>query len=303
MTPDKYTNQTINLPVGDGHKLHIVDWGNKNAKTPYIYLHGGPGGGISDRYKRFFDPKIHRVIFFDQRGCGESTPYGSLRNNDTKHLSEDVIKIADHFKLDQFNLYGYSWGSTLGLYTAINYPDRVKNLVIGGVYSGENDFIKMFDYLKSFFPEKYDEILAQIPKEHHKNPVKYYQDQVMNGAPSAQKRASFIINQIEMTIMSYDSDLELEKPYEEYDPIPAKIETYITMNGCFMPKDYLLKNAHKITASTYIIQGRADLVCPPEFAYQISKEIKNVKIYWANSNHHSQRELTTLARTVISLID
>ena len=303
MTEDEHTNQVITLNVGDGHHLHVVDWGNQDAKTPFIYLHGGPGSHVKDKGKIYFDPKNHRVIFFDQRGCGESTPYGSLKNNDTAHLAADIIKIADHLNLTDSNLYGYSWGSTLALYTAINYPDRVKNLVIGGVYNGKNDITKMYEYLETFFPEKAAEILAGTPKKHHQDLAKYYQDQALNGTPKNQKHAAYILGTIEGTIMDFDSDYRLPEPYEDYDPIPAKIETHFMANGCFMPANYLLKNAHKITAKTYIIQGRADLVCPPKFAYEISQQIPSVQLYWVNSNHYYAREQISLLRTVISLLN
>lgn len=302
MTNDEFTNKTFSLQVGDGHKLHVVDWGNPKAKTPFIYLNGGPGGCISDKGKVCFDPKRDRVIFYDQRGCGESTPYGSLKNNTTASLAEDIIKIADHLKIDKFNLYGFSWGSTLALYTAINYPNRVNNLIIGGIYTGSNDMPEMFSYLSTFFPEVHEQILADTPAEHHKNLTEYYQDKALNGTPSEQKRACHILNTIEGTIMNYDADFRPAEPYANFDPVPAKIETHFIANNCFIPKGYIIKNAHKITAKTYIIQGRADLVCPPAAAYRISKLIPDAKIYWSKSNHASEREQFSLIRTILSLI-
>src|SRR5689334_16098051 len=113
MTPDEHTNQEFFLDVGDGHRLYVHDWGKSKAKTPIIYLHGGPGNGCDDRDKREFDPKTQRVIFHDQRGAGKSTPEGSLESNTTQHLVQDIEKIAKRLSLDNFVLVGGSWGSTL----------------------------------------------------------------------------------------------------------------------------------------------------------------------------------------------
>ena len=302
MTNDEYTNQIFDLPVGGGHKLHIVDWGNPKSETSFIYLHGGPGGHMRDKSKICFDPTKHRVVFYDQRGCGESTPYGSLKNNNTTTLAEDIIKIADHLKIDKFNLYGFSWGSTLALYTAINYSSRVNNLIIGGVYIGTNDLPEMFNYLATFFPEVHERILANTPTEYHKNLTKYYQDKALNGTPSEQKHACHVLNTIEGTILSYDSDFRPVESYVDFDPIPTKIETHFIANKCFLPQGYIVKNAHKITANTYIIQGRADLVCPPAAAYKISKLIPGAKIYWSKSNHAPEREQLSLTRTILALL-
>lgn len=302
MTDDDFTNQDFMLSVGDGHRLHVVDWGNPDAETPFVFLHGGPGGMVKDRHKIYFNPLKDRVIFFDQRGCGKSTPYGSLKNNTTEHLAADIIKIADHLKIEKFNFYGYSWGSTLALYTAINYPARVQNLVIGGVYSGSNDSPNMLNYLKTFFPEKYEQIITLTLPEHHKNLIAYYQDKALNGTPSEQKHACHTLGTIEFTIMNYDSDYAVPEPYEDFDPAPARIEAYYLQNHCFLPKDYLLNHASEITTPVYIIQGRSDLVCPPEYAYKLSQKLPHCHLYWANSNHYSTRELTSLIRTVISFL-
>ena len=132
------------LDVGDGHTLYVQEWGNPSASSTTIVLHGGPGSQFKDKHKAAFDSKIHRVIFFDQRGCGRSTPYGSLENNTTDKLVEDISKIADAFGAKTFVLHGSSWGSTLALAYALKYPERVEALVIGGIMTGsktESDWV------------------------------------------------------------------------------------------------------------------------------------------------------------------
>ena len=300
MTDDQYSNQIFKLKTDHGHELNVIDWGNKNAETSFIYLHGGPGGHVKDHHKENFNPLKHRVIFFDQRGAGESTPYGSLNHNTTEDLITDITKIADHFKLDQFNLYGYSWGSTLALAYAIATPSRVKNLVIGGVYSGENDFPDMLERLQTFFPEMYNTFIQNTPPAHRQDPIKYHQGKILNGTPSEQKISAYHIGNIEYTLMNYD--VMAPEPFEDFDPVPIIIETHYTANNCFLPKEYILKNASKITANTYIVQGRFDLVCPPDFAHQLTKKIKNSQIFYADSNHHSRHEIHSIFRTICALI-
>ena len=303
MLDDEFTNQNFMLPVGDGYSLHVIDWGNRDAKTPFIFLHGGPGGGIKDSQKVDFDPKAQRVIFFDQRGCGESLPTGELKDNDTERLAEDITKIADYFEIDKFNLFGYSWGSTLALYYAITRPERVKNIIIGGVFSGENDLEEMLNRCETFFPDRYERFLDATPAEHRDNPTAYHLARAFRGTPEEQKHSIYWLDYLESTLASFDSDFRPDKNYESYLPDKMRIELHYVRNNCFMEKDFLLHNAHKITAPTYIIQGRCDMVCPPDYAYKIHKEIPDSKIYFANSNHHSSREIFSLCKMILGFLN
>ncbi len=135
MQHDMYTNQELMIDVGDGHTLYVLDWGNKDAKVPFIFLHGGPGSSVKDKHKASFDPARQRVIFFDQRGCGRSTPLGSVENNTTEKLIADISTIAVSLQIPKFIVHGTSWGSTLALAYAIKHPERVSALVIGGVFT------------------------------------------------------------------------------------------------------------------------------------------------------------------------
>lgn len=309
MTDDAYTNQNFMLDVGDGRQLHVVDWGNPKAETPFIFLHGGPGGSVKDRHKQPFDPTKHRVIFFDQRGSGESTPYGDLKHNTTQDLIFDITKITDHLKIKTFNLYGYSWGSTLALCYAIKNPAKVQNLIIGGVYSGVNDSPDHFIHLRTFFPDIYTQIIREISEQLPDAPkdlsslASYLQTTALEGTPEQQKRACFALEAAEFAIASYDSDLRTPEPYEDFDPVPARIEAHYIKNNCFLPEeDYILNHAAEITVPVYIVQGRSDLVCPPKFAYQLSQKLPHARLYWANSNHWSERELNSIFRTICSLL-
>jgi len=298
MEKDEFTNQELTLNVGDGHKLYVVDWGNKNAKTTIIYLHGGPGSHIKDKHKSLFNPKTQRVIFFDQRGCGQSTPYGSRQNNTIEDLASDISKIAEHLKIDKFYLEGCSWGSTLALYCAITRPEKLAGIIVGGVYSGSGAETRaMYENAKTFFPDLWDKVLADTPAKYHDDPVAYHFDQALNGTKRQQKKSTYIMGCLEGGLMNLD-DRQSPPDFKEYDPAGMQIELDYLVNNCFMPENFILDNAHKIKVPVWIVQGRFDMVCPPDFAYKISKRIPQAKLYWTISNHASEHEDTSVFRAI-----
>ena len=303
MNRDEFTNQEIMLDVGDGHKLCVVDWGNKTAKTPIIFLHGGPGSCVKDTSKTPFDPKTQRVIFFDQRGCGKSTPCGSRKNNTTEDLANDITKIAKHFKIKKFYLNGYSWGSTLALHYAITRPEMLVGLIIGGVWSGSKaEALAMHENARMFFPDLWDRVLSDTPTEYQDDPIIYHMDKALGGTKSEQKKSTYVMDYLEGGLMNLD-DRGLPENFNEYDPTGMQIELHYLANDCFMPENYILDNAHKIKVPVYIVQGRFDMVCPPDFAYKISKVIPNAKLYWAISNHRGEHEVTQIFRLIFDSLE
>jgi len=299
MNNDEFTNDELMLDVGEGHKLFVVDWGNKDVKTPIVILHGGPGGCVKDEVKILFNPQIHRVIFFDQRGCGKSTPFGSRKNNTTEDLADDITKIAQHFGIKKFYLEGFSWGSTLALYYAITRPEMVAGLVIGGVFSGSPaEIFVMQDTAKMFYPDLWNKMLDNTPSKYRNDPVAYHTAQALEGAEIEQKRSAYVMDCLEYGMMELD-DRSPSDNFSEYDPSGMQIELHYLANDCFMPENYILENAHKIKVPTYIIQGRFDMVCPPDFAYKISKVIPKAKLYWTISNHRGEHEVTQVVRAIL----
>jgi len=302
MNRDEFTNQEAMINVGDGHELWAMDWGFKGAKTPIIYLHGGPGSCAKEWKKQLFNPRVHRVIFFDQRGCGKSTPYGSRENNTTQKLAEDITKIAEHFGIEKFILHGYSWGSCLGLYYAIEHPERLEALVIGGVFSGSRaEIYEMFDMGKIFYPDLWDKVLADTPAGSRDDPIAYHLDKSLNGSAEEQKKSTYVMDYLESGLAKLD-DRDTPDAYEEYGPASVQIEMSYMATNCFMPEDYLLENVSKISVPTYIVQGRYDLVCTPDFAYNISKLIPDCKLYFTISNHFGEHENTNMFRSIFDLL-
>ncbi|HRN90671.1 MAG TPA: alpha/beta fold hydrolase [Candidatus Saccharibacteria bacterium] len=301
MLKDAFTIQELMLDVDDGYTIYVQDWGNKDAETPTIFLHGGPGSQVKEKHKAAFDPTIQRVIFFDQRGCGQSTPAGSLENNTTDKLVSDISKIADELNISKFNIHGSSWGSTLALAYAIAHPERVAALVIGGVFTGskaESDWIDK-GLFKTFYPDTWQAYLDRTPKEHQSNPSAFHFDKVINGTIEEQKISGYAYECLEAGVIKLD-DRFTPDDFAEYDPAAIRIEVHYLTNGCFMPDRYILDNTDKLTMPIYIVQGRYDMVCPPATAYELHNRLANSKLYWTLSGHHVEHEGQNIFKSIFA---
>lgn len=300
MTPDKYTIQELQLVVGNGHKLYLHEWGNKHAKTPIIYLHGGPGNGCDNRDKKKFDPSQHHVIFFDQRGSGNSTPKGSIEHNTTTDLIADINKIADHLDLNRFVMVGGSWGSTLALAFGIAEPDKVEAMVLDGIYTAtkaENDWIDQGGW-RAFFPDLWQEFQNAVPEANRDEPTQYLYQKALCSNPAESKKAAYEFSRMELGLLKLD-DQYTPDAYEKYDPAPTIIELHYISNGCFMPEGFIHKNANTLNMPVYMVQGRYDLVCPPQTAFELDQTLPNSKLIWTINGHLRQHEATNIQRLLI----
>ncbi len=301
MQSDSYTNHEHNIDVGNGHTLYVCDWGNKNAKVPFIFLHGGPGSCVKDKHKAVFDPAIHRVIFFDQRGSGQSSQRGSLEHNTTTDLISDISRIADELNIDTFYLHGTSWGSTLALAYAIAHPHRVAALVIGGVFTGSKAETEWLDHggFKTFYPDVWQAYLDRTPQEYRDNPTAYHCDKVVNGSPEDQKLSGYIYDSMESAVAKLDDRFDLDD-FEKYDASAIRIEMQYMGNGCFMPDRYILSNTDSLTMPVHIVQGRYDMVCPPVTAYELHSKLKSSHLYWTISGHAVDHEGQNIFKSIFA---
>ncbi len=290
MNPDKYTIDEHFLKVNSEHTLYIQDWGNPSAQ-PIVFLHGGPGSSIKDRHKQRFDPKLQRVIFFDQRGAGKSTPTGSLNDNTTKDLVEDIEKIAVALKLKDFILTGGSWGVCLALAYALKYPTRVESLVLQGVYTGsksETEYLDNGEAWRQYFPDVWDAYLSRTPAKWHHDPTAYHHKHALGDDPVKAKLSAYAYYELEGSLLQID-DRHTPEDYETFDPNSMKIELHYLSNHCFLPDRYLLDNAHKLNMPVWIIQGRYDMVCPSITAYELHKNLPNSHLFWTTAGHGNDR--------------
>ena len=268
----RHSIQETYLEVGDGHSLYIHDWGNKTARLPILFLHGGPGGGCSDGQKQLFDPASQRVIFFDQRGSGKSLPKGSLDHNTTDDLIEDINKITDHLNVKTFIINGGSWGACLALAYSLKYPQKVHAIVLRGIFTGsqrELDWLDKGEY-RHFFPDVWSTFFAATPKQYQNNPNAYHYAQALGTDELAAKKSIYAYANVEGALLSLD-DRYKPDAFEDFDPAGERIEIHYLANKCFMPNRHILDNAHILNMPIWLVQGRYDFVCPRKLPTNYTK--------------------------------
>lgn len=302
MTPDKYTISEKMVTVGDGHSLYVHEWGTADATTVFLFLHGGPGSGCNDKHKQFFNPSTNRVIFFDQRGAGLSTPRGSLRNNTTTDQISDINTICTKYSLTNLVIVGGSWGSTLALAYTLDSPKRVRGLVLRGLFTGSKSEIDTVNNgrFKDFFPDVWEKFLNRTPIAHRSDPSRFHISQALGNDKTKALESAFAMSELEASIAKLD-DRHSEMNIEDFDPAATQIELSYINKLCYMPDNYILENAHKIQTPTWLIQGRYDAVCPPITAYKLSQRMPNSNLIWTNAGHSgSDRENYNATKAVIA---
>lgn len=301
MTPDEYSIREFYLDVGDGHKIYVHDWGNIDAQYPIISIHGGPGSGSKDKFKINYNPKIQRVIFFDQRGAGKSLPYGELRNNDSTKLVEDIEKIIVKLQLDKVILVGGSWGSCLALLFGIKYPKRVKAMILNGIFTGrkfEIDYLNQGNF-KNYFPDVWDEYISSVPAKNRSNPTEYHFKNIFSTDLEQAKKSAYCYSSLlEGPLVNLDDRFTKDK-YEDYDYNPTKIEVYYLSNQCFLEDNYIFNNSSKLSMPIWLIQGRYDMVCPAITAYELNKLLANSSLIWSIGGHILSRESWSIMKILL----
>ena len=265
---------TFHLPVSDLHTIYVEESGNKNGK-PVIFLHGGPGGGVDPKYRRYFNPDKWRIIMFDQRGCGKSTPFAELKENTTWDLVDDIEKIRNHLSIDNWVVFGGSWGSTLSLAYSQTYPNSCKGLILRGIFLVRKKEIDWFyqEGANNIFPDRWESFLAPIPVEKRDNLMQAYYEILTGDDHSKKIEAAKAWSTWEgstvrlMQDKNFISDFSDEKFAEAF----ARIECHYFMNNCwFNSNNHLIENVDKIRhIPGVIIHGRYDIICPVVQAWDL----------------------------------
>ncbi|HEX7616892.1 MAG TPA: prolyl aminopeptidase [Thermoanaerobaculia bacterium] len=258
---------TGRLEVSDVHELYFEESGNAKGK-PAVFLHGGPGGGSDPKVRRFFHPDKYRIVMFDQRGCGKSTPYASLEANTTWDLVSDIEKLRMHLGIDRWQVFGGSWGSTLALAYAQTHPDRVTELVLRGIFLLRKREIDWFyqEGASILFPDAWEPYLAHIPEAERGDLVAAYHRRLTSDDPAVRLAAAKIWSGWEGATSKLLPDASFTGHYEEdeFALAFARIEAHYFANRGFLEIDgQLLNDAGKIRhIPGVIVQGRYDVVCP-----------------------------------------
>ena len=263
------------LDTGDGHSVYWERAGTKGAK-PAVFLHGGPGGGISPSHRRLFDPKLYDVLLFDQRGCGRSTPNASLDNNTTWHLVADIERLREMVGVERWQVFGGSWGSTLALAYAETHPERVSELVLRGIYTlTEAELAWYYQFgVSEMFPDKWERFVAPIPEDERHDMMGAYRRRLTGSDREKQVEAAIAWSSWEGQTITLLPEPETSDRFGEADFAIAfaRIENHYFVHAGWLEEGQLLRDAHKLQdIPGTIVHGRYDMPCPARYAWQLHK--------------------------------
>ena len=289
--PTEPFDQTL-METGDGHRLYVEQVGNPDG-DPVVVLHGGPGGGVSPGMRRFFDPGHYRVILFDQRGCGRSTPHACVENNTTWHLVSDIEMIRKSLKIEQWKVFGGSWGAALALIYAEAHPDHVAHLFLRGVFlmtQGELDWFYAGGAGR-FFPEEWRTFASAIPEEEQDDLIAAYHRRLFGDDPQAQMEFARIWTGWESALASLQNKGR-GSPSGAYAKAFARLECHYFQNKGFLGQDgQILADIGRIQhIGGTIVQGRYDMICPPAMAERLHRSWQASELNITPTDGHALSE-------------
>lgn len=265
------------LDVGDGHELYVESVGRAEG-VPAVYLHGGPGSGCQPDHRRLFDPDRFCAVLFDQRGCGRSRPKGSREHNTTAHLISDMERIREKFGFERWMVVGGSWGATLALAYAQAHPERVSGIALRATFLGTQAEVEtaFTSRLAQFYPALYEDFLSVLPLEERAQPVEAYSRRILDADPAVHGPTSRAWHDTERALSEHKAaktriDLASLNVWRTLPATPF-MEAHYFVNNSFMSEDQLLRNAPRLKGIPgIIVQGRYDLLCPPETSERLAK--------------------------------
>ena len=268
------------LDVGDGHCLYWEQSGNPLGQA-VIFLHGGPGAGSGPSHRRFFDPRFYRIVLFDQRGCGKSTPYASIENNTTGHLIADIEALRRHLGIERWLVFGGSWGSTLALAYGIHHPGRCLGFVLRGIFLGSIGELDWFMHgMARVFPEAHRHFRTFLPEAEQGQLLESYYQRLCSPDPAIHLPAASSWSRYETVCSTLLEGPAGRMPPPQRDLVPAdghgalaiaRLEIHYFRNDMFLGQDFILNNLHKLAGlPAVIVQGRYDIICPPVSADRLA---------------------------------
>ena len=290
-------------------KIHSIYWersGNPKGKK-ILVIHGGPGGGSQPRYRRYFNPEKFDIIQFDQRGCGQSTPYAELKDNNTQASVSDLEMLREHLAIDTWHVFGGSWGSTLALIYAQNHHEKVQSLVLRGIFMCRKSELHWFyqDGASHIFPDAFDSYRDHIPVSEQGNLIEAYYSRLTSDDVEIRRAAAREWTRWEMATSRLFPDPEYLDKAEDLDFAVAfaRIECHYFINAIFVEEAYILNNASKVeNIPTSIVQGRYDVVCPAKSAWELHKALPKSNLVIVPDAGHSMGEVS-IARELVSITD
>jgi proline iminopeptidase len=285
---------THHLKVEAPHVLYIEECGDPHG-IPVLFVHGGPGMGCSDYHRSFFNPEKYRIILFDQRGSGRSTPHASLENNTTQALVEDIERIREHLGIKQWLLFGGSWGSTLSLVYAETHPENVLGLILRGIFLCRPEEIQWFyqEGANRIFPDYWQDYIKPIPEAERNNMVAaFYQRLTSNNELARMGAAKAWATWEGKTSSLLPSKSVVDHFSDPHNALSlARIECHYFMHDSFLEENQILRDTDRLQGIPgIIIQGRFDVVCPMQSAWELHQAWPDSQLQIVPDAGHSATE-------------
>ncbi|MEM9705939.1 MAG: prolyl aminopeptidase [Pseudomonadota bacterium] len=287
--------ETGRMPTDSVHDIYYEVSGSPRG-TPVVVCHGGPGGGTTPSMRRYFDPTAYRVILFDQRGCGKSTPYASLEENTTWTLIEDMERLRNRLGIERWSVFGGSWGSTLALAYAITHPDRVSALILRGIFTLRRAELHWFyqEGASWVYPDAWENFLAPIPEDERGDLINAYYRRLTSDDADVRLQAARAWSVWEGgTVSLFPSNERIASfSSDRFAEAFARIECHYFVNGGFFDKDdWILRNAASLkNIPCEIVQGRYDVVTPMKTAWELHQAMPDARFTVIDDAGHAASE-------------
>lgn len=293
------------LPLDGLHSIYWEQVGNPEG-IPALFLHGGPGAGISEVHRRFFDPAAYNIVLFDQRGSGRSVPFAECRDNSTRHLVADIEKLRVYLGIERWLVFGGSWGSTLALAYGQAHPERCLGFVLRGIFLGSDFEIDWFLHgMGHFFPEAARSFREFLPVEERDRLLENYHRRLTSADPALHRPAAERWAAYEAACASLVPDRRLRAAADATDRALslARLEAHYFVNRVFLGPDELLKGVHRIAhLPAVIVQGRYDVICPIRSADALAAAWPGARYQIVSDAGHSAME-PGIARALVAATD
>ncbi|QPH52371.1 prolyl aminopeptidase [Pontivivens ytuae] len=290
--PPREPSAQMVLEVPGGHRLYVEQSG-KSDGIPVVVLHGGPGGGCSPAMRRFFDPNHYRAVLFDQRGCGRSTPHASVDNNTTHDLIADIERIRTRLGIDRWYVFGGSWGATLALLYAQAHPERVRGLILRGVFlmtKGELDWFYNGGAAR-FWPEEWERFTGLIPPRERGDMIGAYRKRLFGPDRAEQVRYARAWAAWESNLAALETHGRSSGGSGEYARAFSRIENHYFSHNGWIDEGQILRDVARLTGVPgYIVQGRYDMICPPARAHELNRAWPDSELRMIRTAGHALSE-------------
>lgn len=301
--PELPARVTGTLPPEDGHTVWFEESGNPDG-IPVVFVHGGPGGGTQPLYRRFFDPDRYRIVLFDQRGCGRSTPHAELEHNNTWALVSDMERLREQLDIEAWVVFGGSWGSTLSLAYSQNHPDRCLAIILRGIFLLRQQELEWFyqDGASRMFPDAWQRYYHAIPEAERDDLLQAYYRRLTHDDPDVRIPAARAWSTWEASTSKLIPSDSLVQSFEDakFAEAFARIEAHYFVHGGFLDHpDQLIHNVERIRhIPGFIVQGRYDVVCPPQTAWDLHQAWPEAEFHMVPDAGHSATEPGIVDRLV-----